>query len=1048
MNKKHLLIIPLIGIMVGISYLSYPFINHAQAAGFTVNSLGDGGDSNLADSICDDGSGSCTLRAAIEQAQNDPGSDTITITATGVANYATALPTISEPGLTIIGPGSSNFEITTSGTMFLVNATDHVSISGIKITGVPYNGIQINDSNNNTFDDIIIVGDGISGIGTLMEFTGSSYNTVTNSHFSEGQLGFRFWFGSDHNTISDSSSMNNRHSGITIYDADDNTVSHCHIENSGDFGMFVIFGAERNLIEDSTIIKNNLAGITLGLLGGDGHEVNSNTFRNNIISQNTGGGISMSDISSSNTFINNIIADNNIGIVVGSASHSHTFLGNIFNNNTNNGLFLQGTHNITIGGINPGEGNVFDGNGQNGLDVENSNTITIEKNVFTSNSQFGLQISSGADNVVFKGNFVGIDSDGVTIKPNLLKGVDINNSTHITIGGDHVSEGNIISGNTNGDGLSVSNNSSDIEILGNYVGLLPDGATTAPNNTGIRIENSNIVSIGSLIGGEKNIISTNQDFGIIVNASENISVLGNYIGFGSNGLDTLPNTRGVSIENSAHVTIGGSTATARNYIFSSDHSIDFVTPIVTDVSFLGNYIGVDIHNNPVLGSSGGITLKDNSSSYDMSGLTIGGSLAGQGNIIAASGGGFGIGININNVFGANILGNKIGTNVSGNVSPGFGNDIGVLLLSGSHNNLVGGILPGQGNIIAGNAFGGVWVLELDGEIPQNNSILGNTIFSNANNGIDLFSTADGGVTFIGQGPTPNDAGDGDTGPHNLLNHPVINTVDTGTGLVTYTLDVPAGSYRVEFFKNPTSGTFGEGEIYLGYDTLNSSGSSKIQTKTLSLSPGDYITATTTKCVDAGCTSFEATSEFSQVYDPAGAPIITPPTPSGGGSSSSGIIATCRDPKASNYQTVGTHNPLLCTYSSSTPVTQPKTTTLLNTGTPTTLDQKACPYFTQYLKSGARNSKVEVTRWQNFLNEILGLKLKVTGTYDKATVNAVNQFQVLFASDILTPWGLKKPTGYTYKTTRMKANQMVNCLESSVTLEGSGNGKTWVLPALK
>jgi hypothetical protein len=94
------------------------------------------------------------------------------------------------------------------------------------------------------------------------------------------------------------------------------------------------------------------------------------------------------------------------------------------------------------------------------------------------------------------------------------------------------------------------------------------------------------------------------------------------------------------------------------------------------------------------------------------------------------------------------------------------------------------------------------------------------------------------------------------------------------------------------------------------------------------------------------------------------------------------------------------------------------------------------------------SKVEVTKWQNFLNEILGLKLKVNGTYDKATVNAVNQFQVLFASDILTPWGLKKPTGYTYKTTRMKANQMVNCLESSVILEGSGNGKTWVLPALK
>ncbi len=48
----------------------------SAAATFTVNSTGDGGDSNTGDGICNDGTGACTLRAAIQQA-NAAGGDTI-----------------------------------------------------------------------------------------------------------------------------------------------------------------------------------------------------------------------------------------------------------------------------------------------------------------------------------------------------------------------------------------------------------------------------------------------------------------------------------------------------------------------------------------------------------------------------------------------------------------------------------------------------------------------------------------------------------------------------------------------------------------------------------------------------------------------------------------------------------------------------------------------------------------------------------------------------------------------------------------------------------
>lgn len=70
------------------------------AAGFTVNSTGDGADSNTADGICNDGAGNCTLRAALEQANALPGADTINFRiGTGVQTIVlgAVLPDVSDP---------------------------------------------------------------------------------------------------------------------------------------------------------------------------------------------------------------------------------------------------------------------------------------------------------------------------------------------------------------------------------------------------------------------------------------------------------------------------------------------------------------------------------------------------------------------------------------------------------------------------------------------------------------------------------------------------------------------------------------------------------------------------------------------------------------------------------------------------------------------------------------------------------------------------------------------------------------------------------------
>src|SRR5215203_280292 len=72
---------------------------HAAAA-FNVNSTGDGADSNTADGTCNDGAGNCTLRAALEQANALPGTDTINFQiGTGVQTtvLGVALPDVSDP---------------------------------------------------------------------------------------------------------------------------------------------------------------------------------------------------------------------------------------------------------------------------------------------------------------------------------------------------------------------------------------------------------------------------------------------------------------------------------------------------------------------------------------------------------------------------------------------------------------------------------------------------------------------------------------------------------------------------------------------------------------------------------------------------------------------------------------------------------------------------------------------------------------------------------------------------------------------------------------
>ena len=122
----------------------------------------------------------------------------------------------------------------------------------------------------------------------------------------------------------------------------------------------------------------------------------------------------------------------------------------------------------------------------------------------------------------------------------------------------------------------------------------------------------------------------------------------------------------------------------------------------------------------------------------------------------------------------------------------------------------------------------------------------------------------------------NDALDGDGGANDRLNFPLLTSAIHNAGTLTthFKLDAPSGSYRIEFFANPSGAdgtTFGEGKGFAGSANVTHPGGGEVLLPNTMFpgSPGDVITATTTFCEDgAACTIFGSTSEFSKALNVA------------------------------------------------------------------------------------------------------------------------------------------------------------------------------------
>ncbi|HEV7394867.1 MAG TPA: Calx-beta domain-containing protein [Pyrinomonadaceae bacterium] len=491
---------------------------------------------------------------------------------------------------------------------------------------------------------------------------------------------------------------------------------------------------------------------------------------------------------------NNVIQSNYIGIDA---------TGNLPRPNGGPGILLSDSSNNVIGG-----------------------TSVTARNVISRNSN-GIEIL-GSGNVV-QGNFIGTNAVGTAALGNIASGVAIPVYTDNLIGGNSAGVGNLISGNS----IGISTSASGTTIQGNLIGTNVNGTSKIPNNSiGVQAIARNTL-IGGLTPASRNIISGNGT-GVVI-SGQGSKLQGNFIGTDITGTLALGNTfDGAAAFDGA--LIGGTVAEARNIIAGNEQSnvsLGFggSSP---GVIVQGNYIGTDLTGNRAISAftiSSGIAISGSNNS-------IGGLVPEARNVI--SGNAVGVqfrSANVGSPDGNVIQGNLIGLNAAGTAP--LSNTQGGIEFRQGFNNVVGGTQSGAGNKIAFNSVFGVMV----SPNALQNSIRGNSIFSNDGLGIDLGAS----------GVTANDATDSDVGANNLQNFPVLSSVMSigNTTTIQGSLkSTPNTTFRIDFYSNAAldpSGN-GEGALFLNTTSITTdiNGDATINvTFPVPLETGRVLTATAT-----------------------------------------------------------------------------------------------------------------------------------------------------------------------------------------------------------
>jgi len=418
----------------------------------------------------------------------------------------------------------------------------------------------------------------------------------------------------------------------------------------------------------------------------------------------------------------------------------------------------------------------------------------------------------------------------------------------LTVTGSTVIISGLVINNFTQTGIALQGGSGHV-VAGNFIGTDVSGSTAASNRGGVQSSAPN-VTIGGTSAAARNVISGNSETGVsLLGSSTGFKIEGNFIGVAADGTTGLANKRyGVSTAGSG--TIGGSTAAARNVITGNGLigetwagvAISSANNIVR-----GNYIGLDRTGTATPGvQHSGIKLFAGATDTLIRGNSISGN------------NGWGIDASFtSNVTGLKLFANRIGTNAAGTAA--IGNGFGGILLYRAPGALIGSGLPGEGNLISGNAGGIHLAFDVQGMLIQGNKIgtdiTGLLPVPNVGAGIRIYSTPTAEDVLIGgaaaeanviafntgdgiwlessqaarisilwnsihsngglaidlapNGPNVNDPGDVDTGANGRQNYAEVlraRRTNAGTLATTYRIDTaPSQDLTIEFFVSTSCG---------------------------------------------------------------------------------------------------------------------------------------------------------------------------------------------------------------------------------------------------
>ena len=481
-----------------------------------------------------------------------------------------------------------------SGSLMVSNADD-----GITINGAPGNTIGGATAGGGN----VISGNGFAGVS--INSGGASNNLVWGNLIGTGAAG-KTALGNKNAGVAVSAAAGNQLGGT-------NTAAGNVISGNTQDGILLTDGATGNLIEGNLIglsaagtnaIPNGFNGIALSgagsnLIGGGA------VGARNVISGNAKNGVDILGLSDSG----NVVLGNYIGLdVTGHKTVANTLAG----------VRIQGCSNV-VGGVTTGSGNVISGNGQQGVCL-----------VGTNGNVTGNMI---------QGNLIGLDVTGANSLGNGDAGVGIISAANNQVGGTTTGTRNVLSAN-GGEGIFlIDAGTTNNVVQGNYIGTDATGMTEHGNvYEGITVQDAITTQIGGTAPGAGNLISANNNRGILLaNASGNV-LQGNFIGIKADGSTALGNlNHGVDITaGSSNNIVGGTAAGAGNVLaFAQIFNGNGYCGVRVRTGAFNNLIsGNSIFSNAALGidldpTSGGTSAGTNAIVGCESGVVAGAANAGQ-----------------------------------------------------------------------------------------------------------------------------------------------------------------------------------------------------------------------------------------------------------------------------------------------------------------------------------------------------------------------------------------------------------------------------------